>query len=390
MLEPIEHPVLDTEELNRFRDMFTDYGEFINYVVRYLCEVVEDKICIFKNQLTPESFTIHAPHGLSFFRDESETEEALTVKGKRSPMPFYQMMVYVYRKINRYNPGVNKFLYMIKLNRLIYYYKIFSLRSKNRLMPTISDPSHPLGDTGVVRIQSHGGHFISDDESNPLILNSISSITSSSGNKLEQLFMCSKSAYGFDTYSLKTDAYSCSIYTSKQEKNNGPILTEMYRLVSEFGFLPFDTIIFQMIELTKCRLRVDKTLQKVISNCFVAKDGPGKAMQHYINPSSSIFIEKQFSGSAAEFMHVTDVEIYNETPGTYQDKLQASDIALKLGKYKAHERLSDFKIMLSDIIRYFAERGKKKLFIYDTSCAGVSPKEKEKEVERLIMTHKIG
>jgi hypothetical protein len=351
-------PTYTTDEMRTFRSdiedflaTFTDYGPFMNFINDFVRESSPNEYEAYYSKLTPLYFIFSAPDAYRITSDNIPPEEFAKYPGD----PFYAALRYVFSIIPHFAPSpardvrmkksTSEHSYMIHLNRLIYYYNLFYLFSTDKLKG--------FENTGCVCIFAHG----TVDPTHKVNLDG----DSFEHHNLENIFVCSKAALGCPTFDYN--------HSPESAANDGELLDDMYEAMTSFASIPFDEI--------RSKLYGCKDEYRTSANCRNNIYALGGPMQHYIGPNIYGFIDKTFGGSVTDSTcYIIDVERFHQmkdsTPNPVE-RLNKSNLlmnsAVDVRKIKMENgKIMDFEIWLSDIVRYYDAKGKRNLFVYDTSC----------------------
>jgi hypothetical protein len=351
-------PTYTTDEMRTFRSdiedflvAFPDYGPFMNFVNDFVREFSPNEYEAYYSKLTPLYFIFSAPDAYRITPDNIPPEESEKYPGD----PFYAALRYVFSIIPHFSPSsakdtrMKKFTsehsYMIHLNRLIYYYNLFYLFSTDKLKG--------FENTGCVCIFAHG----SIDPTHKVNLDG----DSFEHHNVENIFVCSKAAMGCPTFDFN--------HSPEESANDGELLDDMYEAMANYSSIPFDEI--------RSKLHGCKDEYRTSANCRSNTYTFGGPMQHYIGPNIYGFIDKTFFGDIADnTCYIIDVERFHQmkdsTPNPVERLNNANllmNSAVELKKIKMENgKIMDYEIWLSDIVRYYDSKGKRNLFVYDTSC----------------------
>lgn len=363
-------PLIPNEEeiATQFLSTFTDYPDFIRFINEYLSQLSPTEYANYYCSLSPSYFTTRAPLGYNFLTITDPT--ILSVE-----RPFYFAMKYIFSIIPHFSPSTisespthfSEHTYFVYLNRLIYYYNIYIGISSNNLKG--------FENTAVIYIGTHGSYKEFDDlhtlEETPNIQN---------------IFICTKATPGTVSYMCGNDA------SIKSVAKNGNMFDQMYDSMNQFKALSFDEISTKAYKYK---------IGTVSADCRVVNKQFGKSMQHYISPNTKGYINKVYQGSVSDNTDIIiDIKKFKESripSNTYvndllqsallegiriQDQLVFSNILFdpKLLEIinespsyfididESTKKIKNFKIQLTDIIKYYNSLGIQNLFIYDVSC----------------------
>ena len=358
-----------------FIEKYPDYVPFITFVYETICGKLNDIFCgYYLARLSPADFTEKTPtEELNF--NNVPPEELV------SATPFFDALRYIYKRINVYHPSivrtsptrVTEYSFFIKLNRLIYYYNIFNLLNADQL--------HGFEDTAIVLIYTHGGYIEPDD---------IKTIES----PLENLFVYSKAAIGFETYDACKNIFP--------DAEDGDFMDQMYDSVLEDKFIPFDSIVFRRNDKRKCP-------ERCYANCFIENLEVGKARQHYISPNTKQYLNKIYtsnSDASDNRLYIIDVEEFRKSKMAglpLNEQLRRANILarpeidemMESGFiYRTPEENSGvlyYNIEMSAVVNYYSRvLGKKNLFLYDSSCGDYNGTKVLKDVIPRLIQHGLG
>lgn len=390
-LEPLEEPpesprdspreapieVLTEEEM--FVRTFHDYPAFMGFINNELCRqpVATDYFCACISQLlTPQFFSRDAPPGYSLYTAEVE----------RSETPFFDSMKIIFARMPHLNPsivprngiiepprtsffddlrqafsstpnydpiiapinGTTEHHYMIVLDRLIYYYQIYTLMTERQL--------RGFSNTAGFVIYMHGSYPIYDASNKKSIKNV--------NLKIENVFLCTRAApgclaMGYDT-AMREDF-----------KNPDSALWTMTNNISTKRYVNFDEVVF------KIKGRADDLTMAV---CYKLDSKRGRAMEHYIHPNRKKYINKTYTAKYGDYLsYVIDLEKLEQVRHykhmTLDQKIKYCDIMQN--PFIMSRRVNTpkiFRIELSDIVDYATEfLDKQNVFIYDRSCSVIEP-----------------
>jgi hypothetical protein len=351
MLDHPEHwPTLTaTEEstlsTNRvpFEIDFIPFMDFVNEE----CRDSNDIFCNLREMLNLEYFTSRAPLGYSL--------NDVPLKHINQEKPFYSAIKYLFSIIPHFAPSIVNYpnrctehSYMIVLNRLIYYYNIYTLLSNNELSG--------FSNTAGVYISTHGVY----DEYSKKNMKNIP-------RKMDNLFHCLKSSPGCVTYELNISHYISN-------KHSPP--TMMVADLESKGYINFDKDVFEFKHSF-----VDNydpvQLDNLKANCYIEDSKRGRAMNHRISPNTKKYVDKHYYGSQSDHTcYIIDLELLSEISKQTRDvkrRLDYSNLYLKpefsRGVYILGGKITNASTNLSKILEYYSNvRNKKNIFVYDAAC----------------------
>lgn len=365
------------------QEKFHDFDEFITFINTQVCpdkkfvlptgQSSRDEFCYHKDNFTLDYFTIGAPDGYSLL----DVPVAL-YEGKE--YPFYIAIKHIFSLIDRYNLSERKQLYMIILNRFIYYYQIYLLFKESKLGGFEKT-------TGII-IYTHGGYNELDE-----------SVILPVEEPLKNVFICAKAAMGC----ISTDDGRMVISDASYHNST---LRLMIDNIKKKGFVNFDQSVFRYKEPIhpSDTLRIEMTKPEqysTIGNCYdLTCSQFGKEMQHYIIPMSKFYLNKEYQGNLKDHKcFVIDLDLFNSFKGTDPiTRLNRSNILNQqyftlTGKLKKIGNLVSFT--LKDIIDYCKDvKRNENVFIYDKSCSDLITHPTESEiitkVTHLVREHGLG
>jgi thiamine phosphate synthase YjbQ (UPF0047 family) len=205
---------------------------------------------------------------------------------------------------------------------------------------------------------SHGA-YLSDG------LDQFHSLQEIEGGTLRKLYICNKAAIGC------LSSTSMSNIASKDG-----FIDKMYKSISTTGCVLFDEILEKeggSFFKPDCRMKVNSL---------------GTAMINRVSPNIIRYINKGYSGNTENYDCILDLETYQEIQKEYTRSYERSSIEnikriFKRANLINDERLHktsvstngrgdiiDFTLELKDLLNYYSTyRGKRNIFIYDTSCS---------------------
>lgn len=342
-------------EFQEFISIFPDFIEFMAFVDGDVCSMSFDDSDFFcqimkSHQINNEFFTTNAPEGYSLY--------ALGVDTIRSSQtPFLYAMKYIFTIIPHFNPSITRItgkltvhLYMIVLDRLIYYYQIYILINENKLQG--------FSNTAGIMIYTHG-IYRSYNVNDPINVRELP-------ESIENLFICTKSSPGCTTSDVGK-------YIFEDVENTDSSLWVMTNHLLEKKYVNFDDTVFR----SKPCSRILTANDAITANCYIEDEKPGRPMQNYISPNTKKYINKFYEGRTTDnkcyvidlnkFYEVRDLEI------PVKEKIRISTIT---NHDFMQERMSfsrnSFYFYLNDIIDYCSQvLHKQNVFIYDRSCGTV-------------------
>lgn len=358
----IEQKIQKQKEIEEMRkhsnikEKFTDFDDFIKFINDEICPVMGegeashelpsgtlhmDNFCSNKENFTFEYFTIDAPSGYSLF----DIEESIYTGQE---YPFYTAIKSIFSELPRFKLTERVRIYMIIINRFIYYYQIYLLKKQGKIIPGIDET------TGII-IYTHGAY----EGFSPSSILPIE-------EPLENVFICSKACPGTPAYASKTKVITDTEYTDSS-------LNVMLNNIDELGYVNFDQSVFRT-----------KYKGKGSGNCYkreCKEFGFGLEMQHYISPLTKSYINKSYEAMTEDMsIYVIDLEIYNtlvDNPDlTTLEIIDQANIINQESFHKITEEEEDgnftYLFTLKDIIDYCKNiKQKPNVFIYDTSCGEI-------------------
>jgi surface protein len=350
-------------------EQFFDFEPFIEFINTLVCpsktyrlpppidQDTSDLFCSNKDKFTIEYFTINAPDGHSLL----EVPEEKLGMG----FPFYEAMLYIFSKMRRHKLPPKVKLYMLIINRFIYYYNIY-LRY-NKVPQEIGN----FDITAGIIIYTHGVY----DQLEPTNI-----IQLDKSKSVKNVFICSKSALGCITYDplpiVKPDLVH-------------PYSTP-YAMINDItttGFVNFDRSVFRYN--IPCIPSTDKSHTNLsvrsVANCYDKSiDSFEAPMNHYIFPKTNSYLNKRYAATPHDTRCVVmDLEkLYQKGNAFLSSTLSESDIdsinilkdpfmRRRIKKYTDINDNINYGFNLSDIIKYCQHKGKHNVFIYDKSCSSI-------------------
>jgi hypothetical protein len=282
-----------------------------------------------------------------------------------------------------YSESPNQFsehTYFIYLDRLIYYYNLYELLSKNEL--------NGFENTAVLVITSHGQYKTLEDVID-LSPTPTPTPTPTPPN-LQNFFICTKASPG-------TVSVECAFgMKDKKYASDGNMFDQIYESITQFKAFSFDGISTNIHKMKSGITAAD---------CWVVNKQFGKSMQHYISPSTNKFINKHYTGSFIDYTDsMIDIQRFNnfKTEEDLKTRLRNSNILfdpniLEGTPTKTNpsfvlidettQNILEFSIMLEDIIKYYNKLGVKNLFIYDLSCGVLENDENYDSIIEMASRH---
>ena len=438
-------PGRDESESNFFT-LFRDFPYFMEFIYDNVCGPtantlsngipVIDPFCLFKDALTYDFFM-----GKASVIYQSLSSEGFPEDIYKTRTPFYNGLKYIYaNKIRRFKlstnkgkiiyPIVSEHEYLVILNRLIYYYKIFLLSRKSKLRGFANS-------AGCV-ILTHGGY----DEYTENIRKPIIEPEEEEEEEnyyenaketfnLKNVFICAKASPGCSSYgtsrhlskpnselnvmidNIRTKGYvnfdQTAFQTTIEEylSTLGPVWhpTSKEELKEKYSTYD-DTEIDELYESMEKRRIADLeySYNRRLANCYNTESSTHStsclkeitdtleytAMRHTISPKSKSYLNKSYQISQVlkdgvyvpndEHQYVIDIEVFLRTEGkglSLSDRLNMSNIlndSYFQDKFIYKKNKRNMNFALSDIVNYYKYRNKKveNLFIYDTSCGHIS------------------
>jgi hypothetical protein len=354
-----------TGEEEFFISIFTDYPKFVKYL-KGICKTSNDCYCELITSLNFNFtvFTTGAPKGYSIF---TEVNEELLAEPNR----FYNAMLKLLKRIPRVNPSreregkkVSLHKYMILIDRLIYYYNIYILKTENKIIPGFEN------NAGIV-ILYHGSYHEYDATIERTKINVPAPI--------ENLFICTKAAPGKLACERTDDRGEDTEVIDSSNKNS--YLWLMTDNIKDKGYVKYDEVAFKH----KCAPPDDEC----IANCFLELSREGNAMEHYIYPTTKKYINKNFSRSSSENLYIVDLEMFykirDDPTMTDIEKLEISCITntefmterLYTTLTEDKTQIASYHITMKDIVDFIAQELRKpNAFIYDRSCGSIKKLQK--------------
>lgn len=371
-----------TEE-EEFVSLFYDYPEFIRFLETEVCGTSSDCFCDLITA-TNTSISNTQPHFLlSLFSStvvDTRKEFDYTVFTTRAPdgyglysainrhvlsgtTPFFDAMKEIFKIIPHMEPSKRKegnkysvHRYMLILDRLIYFYNIYLLRSQRKLKG--------FSNTAAFVVYTHGAYpsYTVEDRT------SIKEVQ----NPVENVFVCYKAAPGCVAREHQDQII-------KEVSNKNSYLWTMTNGIKTKGFVNFDAAAFPDY---KCPT---KSACSAVGNCFSENLRRGNSMEHYINPASKKYIDKSYYINVGEHDYVIDLNEFDKvSESTTLDpvqKITASAVTLtdflkaRMTPVYKGAVIRSYTFKLSDIIDYAAEvLGKTNVFVYDRSCGIIFPR----------------
>lgn len=350
---PIKTPIEITEALKKapteeemFFRIFHDYSGFMEFIKTEVCHkpFSTDHFCFCFKKLNPHFFSTGAPPGYSLY-----TAVDLELV-ERSDKPFFDSMKRVFSRIPHFKPSIvtenrtTEHLYMIMLDRLIYYYQIYTLMNNNQLKG--------FSNTAGFVIYLHGAYPIYD-ASNEESIKNVKSPT-------ENMFLCTKSSPGCFAY-----GYPGSILEDFENKNSS--LWTMTNNLENKQYVNFDEVAFKPTK---------RSTDTTMAVCYLSDTKRGRAMEHYIHPNRNKYINKMYQGKCVDGLcYVLNLEKFNMVRSDphmkIEERLAFSNILEEpfIMSRRANYPDGTFILNLSDIVNYASDVLKKKnVFIYDRSC----------------------
>lgn len=353
--EEDEEEILREQRHEFFIKEYKDYTGFMEFLAEKVCNETDDVFCTMYDLGTfnPDLFTIKAPEGYSFY---TITEPSVTT----SPTRFYSSIVLIHSKIPQLNPsiipneyGISEHSYLLYLNRLIYYYRIYDLSRKRKL--------NSFTDSVGLIIYTHGAYPSYNIRNKGTVL----SITP----PVENLFLCSKAAPG-----CLTADHGRFIF--EDIRNPDSTLWQMTNDIYKEGFVNFDKVVFRNGPCGRISADDDDTR----ADCYKIDTKRGRSMEHFITPNTRSYINKEYRLTISDSKaYVINLELLNNykddstiIPEEILVRCSIFDDPIMAGKLKKINEDS-YSFMLSDIMDYCSRvLGKKNVFIYDRSCGGTS------------------
>jgi hypothetical protein len=368
---------IETDE-DEFVAIFNDYPAFINFINTDVCAINNNCFCEFMKAPTGKSTS---PFTLSFLYTEEKKEEKLyfdysffTTRApfgyslytsipqirERSSTPFFDAMRTLLERIPRYSPSrvpdsentVTLHKYMIIIDRLIYFYNIYLLKNQHKL--------NGFSNTAVFAVLFHGG-YCSYDVDEAGVVNDVPP-------PVENVFICSKAAPSRFSYSLGSPS---------NPRVTFDMLTEITNDVKSRGYVNFDAAVFPYY---KCS-RANK--DKCVANCYSELIREGNAMEHYITPNTTQYIDKQYNYDLDDKRYIIDLEQFDrlQTSGLSNEEkylnssiTETEFIKSRFKPYYTGSKIKGYMITLKDIIDYASQvLNKQNVFIYDASCGVIIP-----------------
>lgn len=340
------------------KEKFTDFDDFIKFINDEICPVMGegdgeashklpsgtlhmDNFCSNRENFTFEYFTTDAPSGYSLF----DIQESIYT-GKE--YPFYTAIKSIFSELPRLELTERVRIYMIIINRFIYYYQIYLLKKQRKIIPGIDK-------TAGIIIYTHGAYEVFS----PKAILPIE-------EPLENVFICSKACPGTPAYASNT-----KVITDTEYKDSS--LNVMLNNINNLGYVNFDQSVFR-----------NKYKGKGSGNCYTRECkefGFGLEMQHYITPLTNSYINKSYEAITEDIsIYVIDLEIYNTLVNnpdlTTLEIIDQANIINQESFHKITEEEEDgnftYLFTLKDIIDYCKNiKQKPNVFIYDTSCGEI-------------------
>jgi hypothetical protein len=381
--EPIVPKEEDQPIIDEFLSLFPDYPKFKQFLDTNLSVMSPREYELYYKYMSPLDFTTRAPSGYSFLdipRDATITDEVLfgtltstsntinTTSQNPSRIrslinyvnpfsasrnansistgqsifgyfqPFFAALKYILTRINHFSPSIERpgikkseQSYFFMIDRLIYYYDIF-----NKFW-SLSD----IEKSAVIIIFTHGEYtqYLNTRVTRPL----------------QNVFICTKSAPGAVSFDYCRTDYITPFLSRVSEL--------MYENLVSNSFVSFDRVVLAESQYQSSWIQANP---KIEINQFA------KSMQHYINPQTHKYTEKQYT-TDDQLKYVIDVvEFINASGSSIEDKLRQSNLLEQpdFKNYLGKETITSF--YLSNIVNYFYENKKKRnLFIYDRSCGSL-------------------
>lgn len=349
-----------------FRERFPDFDDFKEFIDSRICgsSLSEDEFASvisgirksngmkasnafcynFKGKIIEETFTVNSPPGYSF------NDIPMSVTDEKED-PFHEALKYLYSEIPHYKPSVemipgkmSEHLYMVLLDRLIYYYNIYILLAENKL--------RGFENTAGIVIFSHG-HYPSYQ----------TDVIVDVPESVDNLFCLTRSAPGCYIQGLSNGL-------SKEAKNKKSAIWEMTDQIVTDKFVTYDIIAYNVMSNLSFGSCYD---------CYVVDKKRGRSMETNISPNTKQFINKtyQLIFDEHKVCYVIDLERFYQ----YRDIIEDPDELLSVCSIVDTEyirgvsQIRDNKVMitLKNIVDYCADvLGKQNIFIDDRSCGTVS------------------
>lgn len=361
--EPMEQtPKVEKDPVDlaaSFNRYFFDFKGFSDFIRDQVCAAPSQEADLFCYILKTQGRGYQLPgedyesQGLDFELFTSRAPEGYGIYIVRSATPFFDGIKHIFERIPHLNPSmvsspgkISEHLFMILIDRLIYYYQIYQLRKGNKLRGFANS-------AGIV-IYTHGaysGYNVKDTRYIHDVMDPVKNV-----------FICSKSAPGCVTCPKDISTLA----------NEDSLLWKMSSNIAQKGYVNFDEAIF------------GPGAYCTEETSYVEDDKRGRSMENYISPNSNEYINKLYEIrgeysliiNLETFFNVRDLEIPLLEKVNMCDICQDPDFQKRL--MRGPNGYDWF--WLSSVMEYCSENLKKNnVFIYDMAC-GTTPDTREEGV----------
>jgi hypothetical protein len=346
-------------------EKFFDFAEFIHFINNRVCPTeghslsrttkkIIDKFCKNSDKFKLEYFTTNAPEHFSLL----DIDETIY---KDSTHPFYTAIKHIFSLLDRYELSDDMRLYLIIINRMIYYYQIYLLFKDHKL--------NGFADTTGIVIYVHGAYKSFDETQIKTV-----------DTPLENVFICTKATPGVCSYD-----FGKLIYSDIANPDSTPNV--MINNIANDHFVNFDHSVYRFNAVDKPGYTFDNVRKKssndpkTVADCYdLTQTHFGVEMQNYISPITTRYINKKFQGNFNDHKcFVVDLELLSDFVSNLDVNIARFGQNFFMHPYNIlnlkpfRDKITGYLInfYMKDIIDYCVSKGKPNVFIYDKSCGGI-------------------